>query len=1773
MKKILQIALTVVIASGSFRAVSQVIDTRAGNGTAGLSGIGGTGFTAEINAPSGVAVDASGNLYFSDGGNNQVKMVNSCGTISVVAGSATGVAGSTGDGGAATAAKLSAPAGLAFDATGNLYVCDQGNQVVRKINTSGTISTVAGTIGSSGNTGDGSAATSAKLDAPRAVAVDGSGNLYISDANNNRIRKVTASSGFITNFAGSSVGLPGSTGDGGAATAARLTFPAGIALDASGNLIVADESNNKIRKIDGVSGVITTIAGTGTAGYSGDGGAATAATLSDPAGIFIDGSNNIYFADQANNKIRLVNAAGNISLVAGASTAGGYGGDGGAATAATFNTPYFVAVSGSGTIYCSDKINNRVRAIFTNHAPAFAGSHLQTATTCANATALSVDGLLAAHDTDCGQTLTWSVLNAPNHGALSGGYSAVSTGCGTLTPTGFNYTPANGFSGTDSFTIKVSDGTSYDSTIIVYTVNALPNAGSIVGSGTICIGNTATYTETVTGGTWAISNGNATLALIAGGVKLTSASRGLDTLTYSVSNLAGCSARFSKMVVVGPYVSNIVAPNAGNFCTGSLYTLIDSVSGGVWSSSDTTIAKVSSTGVVTPVATGSTSIFYTLTACGSNVDATATVNVGVTPAGATLTGSSVICPSSNVTLTPSITGGVWSASNSSATVSAGVVSYGAPGMDTISYAVNSGFCSTISTFNVVSAPFAGSIVGSNLSCLSNATSTTLSDAVPGGTWISASPSIATIDATTGVMTAVSYGNVIISYMVPFTSCGDTAYATKSVGVRSSPPMPSPIIASTATVCQGGTITISDTTAGGTWGRSSTVLASVSTYGSDSAVVSGILGGTVSISYSLTANGCVSARILTLTVAPYPVVAAVTGSANACVSASMDTLFDATGGGTWTSGNTALATIDPVSGVITGVDSGTLTMSYAVTNSCGTTTVSKIVTVNPAPNPGFITGTSSVCVNQTVTLTETATSGSWGHSTPHCGITTSGLLTGESAGIDTITFRAATTYCGMATAKFPITINPLPARGTILGSTVICTGVPTTFADSNFIGTGAWYSVNSDTATVAFTVDTFGIVTGLIPGTDTLKYVVTDLVHGCGQDSAIKVLKVQESPNAGRILGNSILCTGSTETLRDTLANVSSGVWHVLNGKASISGSLGSVVPHSPGVDTVTYTVSTLNCGTNVVTFNLVVTQSPATTAISGPSSICIGTGIVDTFKEVATGYNTIRWYSLSDTGYINATTGAMRGIRPGHDEIMCVVASTSCGSDTLYKTITVNAPPSAGTISGPHSSICVGTTDTLIDAQTGGTWTVKVHNSTIDTATTGSYLAGVVKGTKGGVDTVVYTYTNVCGSATAIFPLTINALAQAGVISGSGKICQNDSVAFSDTSSGGIWLVTNDSARAFSDGKVYGDSVGSDTLLYVVTNTCNSDTARKPLTISKAPYAGVIRGMGQICKGIQIYLTDSIAGGVWSQTGHNLSFSSRPDTGIAIGLIPGVDTVKYRFSNGCGADSAMFPITVNPLPAAIPITTHTPTHLCINTMYQNFGVDSVADSGMKLEWTVTNADLYATDTAHQYCLVNFTQPGTGVVKITNVNKASGCAMADSFKVQVDSLNSAPMSQVIYVSPEFFSLDNSATSYLWGYDDAVTKDSSAIPGEINQSYYNASPDFKHKYYWVILNYGKCYQKVYYNVPTGVNELPTSADGFDMKLFPNPTTGIFAVEAVGGAEGTELGVKVLDITGKELKEQPLAYGKGAVNMDGFAPGLYMVVLHSGNLKLVTKTIVKN
>jgi uncharacterized protein (TIGR03437 family) len=332
------------------------ISSFAGNGFPGFAGDGGPAPLAALFQPVSVAADYAGNIYVADQLNHRIRKVDSRGVITTVAGK--GTSGFSGDGGPAIAAQLNTPTGIAVDPSGNLYIGDVGNQRIRKVDLNGNITTFAGT-GTAGFSGDGGPATQAAFNNGSRTAADAAGNLYVADQSNHRVRKIDAT-GKVTTFAGT--GVAGFSGDGGTAVSALLNNPTALAVDVGGSVYISDQLNHRIRKVD-ASGTITTLAGNGTAAFSGDGGPATAAALSYPGGLAVDSSGNVFVFDGGNLRVREIMAsAGAIQTVAGTGVAD-FAGDGGPASDAPFNGAFGMALDTAGNLYVADARNNRVRQI------------------------------------------------------------------------------------------------------------------------------------------------------------------------------------------------------------------------------------------------------------------------------------------------------------------------------------------------------------------------------------------------------------------------------------------------------------------------------------------------------------------------------------------------------------------------------------------------------------------------------------------------------------------------------------------------------------------------------------------------------------------------------------------------------------------------------------------------------------------------------------------------------------------------------------------------------------------------------------------------------------------------------------------------------------------------------------------------------------------------------------------------------------------------------------------------------------------------------------------------------------------------------------------------------------------------------------------------------------------------------------------------------------------------------------------------------------------
>ena len=785
----------IIVDNGNYRLRkvdgSGIISTIAGTGTRGYTGDGSSAISANIGLISSVYSDLSGNTYFADDDIYKIRKINTSGTITTVAGN-----GSTtyaGDGIAATATGLQSPLGMMVDGSGNTYFCDaSGSNLIHKVNTSGIISTIAG-LGIYGYAGEGTIATTSPIGAPLTITVDRTGNVYYVDITNWVIRKIS-NSGILNTVAGSYTAAGAYTIDGVPATSVRV-FSYSLTTDNTGNLYFTDggiSSISSVRKIDSM-GNLRTVAGNGySTTYSGDGSIATATGLSACA-IVMDSSGNIYIADNVNSRIYKVNTSGIITTVAGNGSAG-YSGDGGPATSAEINFPTYIALDGSGNLYfsCFGTSNSIVRKVSSSGIiTTVAGDDTYTDDIVDGAAATSVS-LTVNHIAvdNSGNLFTSGAHGVPNYMVNIEGYIFRIEGTHYMADSA-------GIEGTLAIDEPCAyyEGMAVDANenlfvceLMTHKIVKFSPSNRIVGPDTLCPSGTGQYRAVFAGGTW--SSSNPSVATIGSAGVATGIGAGTSTLNYVVTLGCTTSTVTKTIRVNSTSVAGISGPAV--VCTGSSISLTDTISGGVWSSSNTTVARIGTSGIVEGVSTGSSVISYTISGICGIVYSTYIIAVNPLPDAGTITGGSSVCVTSSITLSDAASGGVWSSSNTSiATVnSSGVVSGVSTGSAVISYSI-SGSCGafTTKTISVFSSP--ASISGANSACAGS--SFTLFDSTTGGTWGSSNTSVATITSG-GIVSGVAQGTTVITY-----GFGASCIATKTVTIISVPTL---TILAYPSVCQG-----------------------------------------------------------------------------------------------------------------------------------------------------------------------------------------------------------------------------------------------------------------------------------------------------------------------------------------------------------------------------------------------------------------------------------------------------------------------------------------------------------------------------------------------------------------------------------------------------------------------------------------------------------------------------------------------------------------------------------------------------------------------------------------------------------------------------------------------------------------------------------------------------------------------------------------------------------------------------------------------------------
>ena len=773
----------------------------------------------------------------------------------------------------------------------------------------------------------------------------------------------------------------------------------------------------------------------------------------------------------------------------------------------------------------------------------------------------------------------------------------------------------------------------------------------------------------------------------------TAANTYTGTLTMQNSTtLCTNTSAYTITLTVNP--SPAVISGTFSECQGSSTILTDATASGTWSSSTTTVGTVGSTsGSVYGAGAGTTTITY---ASGTGCYSTATFTVIPNPS-AIMGTPAIVCQGSSINLSDPVTGGNWSTVAGSGSVSVvggtvtGLTSAGlTPGTATVSYSFGGGACavSTIVTINPVSA------ISPTGPTVCTGLSTTLSDAIAGGTWTSGSTSIATIGSSNGIVAGLTPGTSTIQYTFT-TGCTTSTVLTVNL---------SPVaISGTTTLCFGNTTTYLDGTPGGTWSSSNTSIATIgSTSGTATAVST--TGGTTTIAYTMPLTGCSATTVLTVNPVPAPI------QGNMTVCTGLTTLLtDPTSGGGWLSGSTAIATIGSSSGIVFGQSNGTSIITYTIpTTGC---TALAIVTVNSSPVA--IEGNFSMCVGYPTQLSDPSGTGTWTSTNTTVGTVgvTTGIVSPQASGTTTISYILASGCNAAAT----ITVNPVPAP--ISGTLNSCAGYFTPLSDAS--GGGNWTSLNTSVATINSST---GLVYAVATGTSTIEYAFT--ATGC---YASTVFTVNPSPVA--ISGTPDICQGLTATFNDPTPG---GNWSSSNTNATVGSASGIVTGAHPGTATIIYTLGT-SC---FVTYPVTITTPP--TPINGPTSVCHNYAIT-----LTDGTTPGTWNVTPGSGTAAISTS---GVLTGGNTGVVIVSYTTLACNPVTQAILVNPLPAPITGVG---NLCVGSGTSLTDATLGGTW-----SSSNSTATVSS--TGVVSGVDTGSGTYIsYTLPTGCYvvAPVVVFPI------------------------------------------------------------------------------------------------------------------------------------------------------------------------------------------------------------------------------------------------------------------------------------------------------------------------------------------------------------------------------------------------------------------------------------
>ena len=1315
---------------------------------------------------------------------------------------------------------------------------------------------------------------------------------------------------------------------------------------------------------------------------------------------------------------------------------------------------------------------------------------------------------------------------------------------------------------------------------IVLIVN--PRPAAISGNSHVCSGseNSVTLADVTPNGTWTSGNTAEATVNAASGI-VVGISVGSPVITYTLDT-TGCYRTLTMSVNPTPdSITGTLSVCAG--AQGST-DLNDVTSGGTWSVGTSGFASINTaTGLVTGIAAGVEPVTYTIGATGCYSISQVTVN----PLPSVITGALSVCAAAEgaTTLHDSLSGGAWSTAGTfNCTINpTGVVTGLVAGNTTVTYTMPASGCYATTQVTVLALP--SPITGTLNVCADMENTSTISDLTPTGAWTIADTTKATlltIAPGIGAVTGRAAGTTTVTY----TNTSNSCYVTNSISVNA---IPGPI-SGTSVFCNSSSQNYTASNVGGTWSIGNpTVLAIVGTGTTISA--NGLASGVATLTYSI--GSCYTTKTVTVQVQP----SAITGTLSVC-NMHETTLASTPSGGTWTTPDSNIATIDAVGGTLTGLVPGTALISYSY-DHCITTS---IVTVNVQPS--VITGSNVVCQGHSATLADSMASGVWTSSaTAIATINAAGVVTSLSPGTTLITYSI-----GSCQSSIPFTTKIQP---------VAISGNPGTLCDYGSLTLhdltlgGSWESANNSVATI-------DSISGLVTASNVGITVLTYSINGC---FATTSLSVTSQPDALKPADTAICDLSSLQFTNDSAG----GNWSLGGGIGSINAS-GLYTASGAGTLSVTYAIGSCRANTQ-----LTINPQPEPLVIPG-GTLCENVPVL-LQENIPGGTWSVVDPSVATIAATGIDSATITGLNTGTTTI-----SYTLGSCYAALPVTVAIQPS--NITGGPDSVCLHATVTLADSQPGGNWTSA--NSSIASVSATGTVTGIQSGigiadtatifysigrcrtkivitvnplpTLVGHDTMACQFSpltldvsgaasyswapatglscNTCSTATAIIPVTtvytITGTSTSGcnsvltirdsaitaaplTLTGKDSVCSGakDTIVATGPASvkwypaGDVNCSTCTTVHATVDSTINLTAIGTD------INGCH-DTATIKLTALPYDYLTSDRHPGFVCSGASVVYMDTVAYPTTSITWtRNAVTGITPATGNGTGNVNEtlfnsgltIDSVTYLYKivyQGC---TTLQPVTlaIEPMPAKPGITVMPSNSLCQNTDYQNFGAGAKAPAGEHYQWSAINATIWAESAGNQNCVVNFDNAGPAFIILSVSADGAACFNNDTATINVRT-SIAPDFKVVYDNSNFVCLLDSVSSYQWGYDDIATLTSHELPGEINQNYYNPYPDFTTKYYWVQTSNGGCQQKAYYNVPTGISNYQFAGQD-KLTAYPNPASGTITVAVESSAVSGPINVGIFDLTGKLIKKTVMT-NTCQFNISDIADGCYLIRANDDN-----------